>query len=337
MPVGASGGATVRGISWCLGLAWSALLSGHAVAADCKPLQYLTGIPITLGEKGVEVGALLNKSPQTLVLSLGSLGYLTHKTVSDLGLVEREAGVQVYTSSGEVAKTAVRVSKVALGPIQIADMSFMVFGNPPDIRNSFPLQIFRKYDLDVDYGSGRLNFFSPDHCEGRVTYWPAAAVAVVPYRGEELDDLKISVAIDGKEAEALVNISGVPESTMGLAEATRLFGLTADSPGMQPELLNGETVYRHVFPTLSFGGVTVSNAVFLIVPEKINTMFKEKSTGSLLSESKFKDYRKPTIIGTNVMRKLHLYIATKERKIYVAPSDAAAAKALPPAAVAIEN
>jgi hypothetical protein len=193
-----------------LGLAWSLLFVGPAMAADCKPLQYLTGIPITLGEKGVEVSAFLNKSRQTLLLSLGNLGFLTHKTVTDLGLSEREANVRVYSSTGEVAKNAVRVSEVALGPIQITDMSFMVFGDPPDVVNSFPMQIFRKYDLDVDYGSGRLNFFSPDHCEGRVTYWPAAAVAAIPYKGEELDDLKISVAIDGKEAEAFINISGIP-------------------------------------------------------------------------------------------------------------------------------
>ncbi len=67
---------------------------------------------------------------------------------------------------------------------------------------------------------------------------------------------------------------------MSLSEATRLFGLTADLSGMEPQLLSGTAVYRHVFPALSFGGVTVSNAVFLIIPEKINTMFRERAPGA---------------------------------------------------------
>ena len=40
--------------------------------------------------------------------------------------------------------------------------------------------LFVDADLDMDFGARRLTAFSTDHCEGRVIYWPADAIAIVP-------------------------------------------------------------------------------------------------------------------------------------------------------------
>ena len=40
--------------------------------------------------------------------------------------------------------------------------------------------IFTHDDIDMDFGAERVNFFSTDHCEGKVVYWPHQVLAVVP-------------------------------------------------------------------------------------------------------------------------------------------------------------
>jgi len=47
------------------------------------------------------------------------------------------------------------------------------------------------------------------------------------------------------------------------------------------------TGYKHRFATLSFGGVIVRNAEFIIALEKLSDMYKEKPTGSQIAVSPF--------------------------------------------------
>ena len=38
------------------------------------------------------------------------------------------------------------------------------------------------FDVDFDFAAAKMNFFSPDHCPGKVTYWNPSAVAVIRSR-----------------------------------------------------------------------------------------------------------------------------------------------------------
>lgn len=37
-----------------------------------------------------------------------------------------------------------------------------------------------KYDTELDFTGGKMNYFATDHCEGKVIYWPAQALAIFP-------------------------------------------------------------------------------------------------------------------------------------------------------------
>lgn len=303
-------------------------LPGQAHAADCKPLRYLGGIPVTFDADGNLRGrAVLNNRPEPVAFRASGFNTIKRAAKDELGLKEVASAGTIYSSAGKISNTYVNVSQFALGPVVGKDVPFQVFDEDSgSMAAAISFNMLSAYDWDMDFGQGRLNLFSPDHC-GNGVYWPAAAVAIVPYDG----NMKIPVIIEGRGMQAYVSPGNAAESIMGLKDATEIFGLTPDSSGMEIyRFSSGVTGYRHVFPSVSFGGVTVTNASFIIVPEKLDTMFSEKPTGSLISQSKFKDTRIPVEIGTNVMRKLHIYVSTREHKLYIAPTDPAAAKLLPP-------
>lgn len=52
--------------------------------------------------------------------------------------------------------------------------------------------LFVRYDIDVDFGAGRLNYFFQDHCDGHVAYWPERPVSVARIT---LEGIHITVAI----------------------------------------------------------------------------------------------------------------------------------------------
>jgi hypothetical protein len=299
-----------------------------ARAQECKPLQYLGGMPLTVSEDGrIETDALINNVPTSVGLIPGSLNFVTHDAVKKFSLSEHASDAKMYNSLGEVSNTYAMASQFSIGPIAGSGVMFRVRGSDASEQPYVSLYTFAKFDIDFDFSSQRLNLFSSDHCESKVTYFSTGAVAAIPYQG---DGFEIAVNLDGHATKAYL-LGNRPESTMGLAEATKLFGLTSESPGMEPVLKNGDLVgYHHTFSKLSLEGITINNSAFLIIPEKIKDMFKEQPTGSHIYESPYKDARIEMAVGRNVQQQLHIYIATKEHKLYIAPGSEVGAKLLPP-------
>jgi hypothetical protein len=311
----------------CVILALAILSGGVAKAQDCAPLKYLGAFPISFNDAGFPtVDTLLNKTPTTLRLLGGDTNYLMHDTVEHLALRELKTPMKMYFSTGEISDTFVRVPELSVGPFTLKGLEFRVSGRTPHGIDALSLATFSNYDMDFDFYSKRFNLFSTDHCDGKAAYFSTSALTAIPYA----ENMEIPVVLDGHETKAILDIASPKESTIGLAEATALFGLTTSSPDVEHFQKGTVEGYRHQFSTLSFGGVTVRNVTFEIVPEKIKDMFKEKPTGSLLSASPFESVRIKMGIGQNVWRKLHIYIATKERKLYISPADESAAKLLPP-------
>ena len=92
--------------------------------------------------------------------------------------------------------------------------------------------------------------------------------------------------------------------------------------------LNGDTslkTYKHLFKTLAFGGVTVDNPELDLIP---NAMGRDADRAQLVgdrtkTEKDLLDVPDVTI-GMDVLRKLHIYMALKEEKLYITEASAAA-------------
>ena len=75
----------------------------------------------------------------------------------------------------------------------------------------------------MDFGARRLTTFSPDHCQGRVVYWPADRIAVVPIT-ESHNLIIIPVTVDGHTLNAVMD-TGSQYTVMNMEVANQLFGL----------------------------------------------------------------------------------------------------------------
>ncbi len=169
--------------------------------------------------------------------------------------------------------------------------------------------------VDLDFTAGRMNFFMPDHCPGKVIYWPVDTVAAVPIT-LDATHIVVPVTVDGHAMRATID-TGASRTTMNLTYAQSFFGLSPGSPDMAEADFhpNGDkslTVYRHTFSSLSFEGVTVKNPTMIIMPDRINSKQNITPTGSHISS---RDIALPQIlIGLDILRKLHVYISYKEAR-----------------------
>jgi Tfp pilus assembly protein PilF len=161
----------------------------------------------------------------------------------------------------------------------------------------------QNFDVEIDPVKNTASFFSHDHCEGQVFYWPHQDEAVVPFDTDRIQNqITLSLTLGGKEVSAMLD-TGASESFVSLRAAKHLFGLTPDSPGMQAvgsstdQRGRGHSVYRYQFSSLQMGDITFKNPWMVIVD-------REGSGPDM-------------ILGMHQLHGLHLFFAYKERKLYI--------------------
>ena len=82
-------------------------------------------------------------------------------------------------------------------------------------------------DLDMDFGAMRLNFFSADHCEGDVVYWPHQALAVVPVNLAS-GHFEIATTLDGHPLTAVID-TGSPWTILSAQWAKENLAFSPDT------------------------------------------------------------------------------------------------------------
>ena len=178
-----------------------------------------------------------------------------------------------------------------------------------------------RYDIELDFAGGKMNYFSQDHCPGKVVYWNTAAIAAAPMRFVN-HHLILDVSLDGHSFKAILD-TGAPVTTLTMGEARRVFGLTP---------VEGEKAFEHVFQKLSFEGLEVGNPHVVVIPEKVGSKDANNDfvTGSRVRRVDDADPSDPVmLIGMNILSKLRLVIAFQEQKIYITPASAQQAASAP--------
>ena len=81
----------------------------------------------------------------------------------------------------------------------------------------------------------------------------------------------------------------------------------------------------HTFSSLDFEGVTVKSPYVVIIPDKIGSKDANNGESTDNRARRMDDPRDAPdmLIGMDVLKKLHLYIAFNEEKIYISPGEAA--------------
>ncbi len=320
-----------------LGALFAALLlgAGSASAEDnCHPLTLITTVPLSQreGDKRMFVPVTMQGKDKFMLLDTGgAVSEITPQVADELGLNRRMLSFISVDVAGETSNQAATVSPFVIGQLTTRSMELVIapeknlFGNSgTQYAGILGPNILKQYDVDIDFGAPKLSLLSPDHCDGKVIYWPAAAVAVVPMRLLKSGHIIISVELDGKTVSATLD-TGADTSTLTLPVAESDFGLkmgSADTP-YAGEMYgqSGAALYHHKFSSLSFGGIAVSNLDVTILPD----FLKDKYTpgpdiGTRLADTTKTSEFSDMLLGMNVLRHLHVYIAYKEQKLYITPA-----------------
>jgi predicted aspartyl protease len=313
--------------------------NGAALAAtdDCKPLTLITTVDLLRrdGDPHVYVPVTINGKPKLMLLDTGGWNSeVTSQAAADLGLPYVSIRYSEVNLSGEESHQAASVESFTVGQLTTKSVEFFVsperylFHDEPDYAGILAPNMLKNYDVDIDFGGNKLSLLSPDHCDGKVIYWPTSTVAVVPMRVLHSGHILVPVKLDGKDVNAILD-TGTSTTTLMLPVAEDEFGLkmgSADTPkAYEMPDKPGATTYEHKFASLNFGGVSVSNLSVAILPDFLRNKSGGPQFGSRLDVNSTHEQVPDMLIGMNVLRHLHVYIAYREQKLYITSVDGAQA------------
>ena len=314
-------------------LAWASLFGTAAYSQDCSIKLQATVDMLMPGEGGQPlVPVTINGAPKLLLLDTGGFTtQLTRETVKELRMRAREGRVELRDASGNVSSDYIIADTFTLGRLTAINHRLLVSPLSLGIADGLlSSDLMFAYDVEMDFGAGKLNYFSPDHCPGKVVYWEAPAIAEIPFVLRGNSQIHVPIKLDGKDFDALLD-TGSTRSIISMPAARGAFGLSADSPGVIPAgNVNNDpklASYRHAFSALTFEGVSVNHPTFLLVPDRMGD--KEVRTGSIITGNP--DIKLPSLIlGMDILRHLRIYFSVKEKKMYLSTAAPPPPEALAP-------
>jgi len=324
-----------------LTLLCAASLAHAAAAADCKLVKFMTLDMTPLSDGRVTVPVQLMDRPSALLLdTAGGYGSISPATMAALGLFQAETPPQpkpaVNAPPPPPPLPLVLMPSLTLGGAEFKSVNLVVMSgeeaatiaNGPDGKpmydGLFAPDLFLKLDLEADFGANKATFFSQDHCPGQVVYWPAAAIAELPFTLEGANAITFEVMLDGKPVKALLD-TGAVSTTLDLVTARRTFDVDTDEAGV--EKIEGVTDgYQKRFKSLAFGDIALSNPLIAMTP-----MREAKAVDVRGSRTKRETVLEtpPLVIGMSTLRRFHIYFAFGEKKLYITPASAPAKPAAP--------
>ena len=312
------------------------LLPAAATAAGdkCGPLAMVNSIQMTRAPNANLdlVPVTINGAARSFLFDTGGdRTQIRREAAVELNLPIHQGTLELYGATGNMSRDQASIRQFVLGHMQAGNASFLIApqnGAKVSYDGILAPDYLESYDTDMDFGSDRLNFFSPDHCPGGVVYWGAGEVATAPLIRDGLH-IFVPVTLDGHAVRALVD-TGATYTALRMDIAQRLYGLSmgsADAPE-NGTLNNDPTLktYSHIFKSLSFGNLAVNNPRATIIPNAMgrNADRAERQVDRSITENIPLDAPE-LIIGMDVLRKLHIYMAFREKQLYISAASAVSA------------
>lgn len=329
-------------------LACASLLSTAALAADCGPLKLLSTIKMTPanndpGEVRL-IPVTVNDQPKTFQFDTGgAMTQISRKAAEDLKLDIINSNIQMYDVNGNISRKAAVADKLVVGRMAFSRVTMPVT-TFEGIDGLISSNMLVNYDIDLDFPNNTMNYISRDHCPGSVMYWKADAIGVAPMRLVDNTRLTVKVTLDGQTFDAFID-TGATKSVLSEKVAKYFFHIPLGASGDKlVDNINGDKsikAYVHYFSKLTFGGVAIDNPQVVILEDRVNRNGdKAQQTGNRALSNNADIVLPNMVIGMNMLKDLHVYIAFGENRLYLTqtktpataagPADATAAAAVKP-------
>ena len=87
-----------------------------------------------------------------------------------------------------------------------------------------------------------------------------------------------------------------------------------------PDGKPGEKLYRHRFQALEFAGVRIANPAVVLWDKVTHTIRGLGNNGPYVTVALDGKTIDEFTLGLNTLSKLHIYVAVKEKKLYISPA-----------------
>lgn len=308
-----------------------------AQAQDCS-LKQIASLPITITAYGhIAVPLKVNGVDRLFVVSLHvPYSAVTQQFAIDARLHTSDKPGPLYAGIVTTATRTATASDLEIGALDLKDVAFadMVIdlGGPTETGGVLGYEFFKQFDVEFDFARGKLNLYSHDHCAGKVVYW-ASAYAVMPFQ-----IVPFPQGFDG----AFNNMAGVVTQatldgkplTVGLSfepgDALMERDIAAGVTGLSDDALKATSVpptsefaygsFHYPFKALSLGGVAIGNpAIDMYTHDACTRHF---GVVGMLGTGSDRFCVADLWLRLSEIRKLHLYFAFGENKLYVTAADA---------------
>jgi hypothetical protein len=292
-----------------------ALGIGRAPAADCG-LKLLGTTELSMADRGpLHIKVTANERPATMVLNPASVVSAVMSTNMERFSLRTRTANQQFKSGGVTMTHFTKVNSFTVGSLRLDGPLFFVYPDEgsPDATSTFDLgwlgmdQLWGT-DFELDFANKKLNFYSTKHCSGGgVVYW-TAHYSAEPLIRTPMGNLIFPVELDGRRLEAVISTTNW--DTVIRSEVLRsLYGFNG---GSQEMTLSG----------IGFNNRKVRVGTFTEAAPA-SCMLTSHRTGAFFFEGRdCRGIEAPLWLGLDVVRHLHLYVATQEQVVYYSDADA---------------
>jgi predicted aspartyl protease len=211
----------------------------------CKYIKLAT-LPVEVKDLVPTVQGSINNTSATMLIDSGAPNtMLTQVEKSILGLggdakssdaknAARKHG-KASTANDEKNDTTTAINELSVGPIKLGATHLLTSPSLADHANFGSVMgadFLFQHDMEIALRDKQINFFMPDHCDGKtLSYWDGNAVSV-PLETISSNDFRqmVTVEINGQKLRALID-TATPISVIHLSAAAHL-GVTPQSPGV---------------------------------------------------------------------------------------------------------
>jgi len=306
---------------------FSLWLAPQAVLAECKLTQYASA-EIAVGPSGallvpVQVGG----RDVWMVLQMSSgMAMIWPAAVEQLGLKSRRVRQDNLFANGIPIEREVEVQSIRIGGANFADWTLQVQPGPQQpmsqllgkpVIGTVSARFMNVVDVEIDLAGRRMNLFKQTTCRGEAVYWSREYTAVKLFQ-DRSGLLYFPMELDGNYVETSLNTLG-PRARFSEVIAKKYFRFDRNSPGVQRLPVGGGVLPLVGMRRMALTAKEISMPdvpVFLYddTGRKCEPAKSERDSAAIGFSNCFSTV--PFEIGTDLLKQLRIYIASKEERIY---------------------
>ncbi len=197
------------------------------------------------------------------------------------------------------------------------DDSYGLRSGDQEVVGVLGLNMNNPADIELDVANKKMNLYSQDHCPGNVVYW-AGRYDATPFEVGQLGEIYFPMELEGKKIESTFD-SGTPSTSLYTDITKSLFDFDSHSSGIETKTYSdGRTASHYRAMNLTSDHFQVVNADVYLLEKPFPDCVVTKRRNVTGYDGCLGNH--PLHLGRDVLSRLHIYIATKEKMLYFTPA-----------------